>query len=65
MVFAERLSARQLIVQCGLKSKLAYIYIYICATSVTLRNAIKSPVMYLICVSTMSERSVYVLLLQL
>ena len=28
---AERLSARQLIVQCGLKSQLAYIYIYICA----------------------------------
>ena len=53
--------------QCGLKSKLAYIYtyIYMCATSVTLRNAIKSQVMYLICVSTMSERSVYVLLLQL
>ena len=32
-VVAERLSARQLIVQCGLKSQLAYIYkyIYICA----------------------------------
>ena len=28
--------------QCGLKSKLEFIYIYICATSVTLRNAIKS-----------------------
>ena len=28
-VIAERLSARQLIVQCGLKSKLVYIYIYI------------------------------------
>ena len=52
--------------QCGLKSQLAYIYIYMCATSVTLRNAIKSPVTFLIlCVSTMSERSVYVLLLQL
>ena len=62
-VIAERLSARQLIVQCGLKSQLAYIYI--CATSVTLRNAIKSPVTFLICVITMSVRSVYVLLLQL
>ena len=30
LVIAERLSARQLIVQCGLKSQLAY-YIYICA----------------------------------
>ena len=30
-MIAERLSARQLIVQCGLKSQLAYIYIYICA----------------------------------
>ena len=30
-IVAERLSARQLIVQCGLKSQLAYIYIYICA----------------------------------
>ena len=32
-IIAERLSARQLIVQCGLKSQLAYIYtyIYICA----------------------------------
>ena len=55
--------------QCGLKSQLAYIYIYIyiymCATSVTLRNAIKSPVTFLIRVITMSVRSVYVLLLQL
>ena len=42
-----------------------YIYIYMCATSVTLRNAIKSPVMFLIRVITMSVRSVYVLLLQL
>ena len=51
--------------QCGLKSQLAYIciYIYMCATSVTLRNAIKSPVTFLICVITMSVRSVYVLLL--
>ena len=50
--------------QCGLKSQLAYIYIfiYMCATSVTLRNAIKS---FLIRVITMSVRSVYVLLLQL
>ena len=64
-VIAERLSARQLIVQCGLKSQLAYIYIYMCATSVTLRNAIKSPVTFLIRVITMSVRSVYVLLLQL
>ena len=31
VIIAERLSARQLIVQCGLKSQLAYIYIYICA----------------------------------
>ena len=63
---AERLSARQLIVQCGLKSQLAYnIFIYMCATSVTLRNAIKSPVTFLICVITMSVRSVYTLLLQL
>ena len=30
-IIAERLSARQLIVQCGLKSQLACIYIYICA----------------------------------
>ena len=62
-----RLSARQLIVQCGLKSQLAYIYIYIymCATSVMLRNAIKSPVTFLIRVITMSVRSVEVLLLQL
>ena len=53
--------------QCGLKSQLAYIYIYIymCATSVTLRNAIKSLVTFLIRVITMSVRSVYVLLLQL
>ena len=64
LVIAERLSARQLIVQCGLKSQLAY-YIYMCATSVTLRNAIKSPVTFLIRVITMSVRSVYVLLLQL
>ena len=28
-IIAERLSARQLIVQCGLKSQLAYIYIYV------------------------------------
>ena len=28
-MIAERLSAKQLIVQCGLKSQLAYIYIYI------------------------------------
>ena len=66
---AERLSARQLIVQCGLKSQLAYIYIYIyiymCATSVTLRNAIKSLATFLIRVITMSVRSVYVLLLHL
>ena len=43
-VIAKRLSARQLILQCGLKSQLAYVYIYICmcATSVTLRNAIDS-----------------------
>ena len=58
VMIAERLSARQLIVQCGLKSQLAYI-------SVTLRNAIKSPVTFLIRVITMSVRSVYVLLLQL
>ena len=70
-IIAERLSARQLIVQCGLKSQLAYIYIYIyiyvcvCATSIMLRNAIKSPVTFLIRVITMSVRSVYVLLLQL
>ena len=55
-IIAERLSARQLIVQCGLKSQLAYIYIYIfiymCATSVTLRNAIKSPVTFRIRVVT-------------
>ena len=51
--------------QCGLKSQLAYIHIYMCATSVTLRNAIKSPVTFLIRVITMSVRSVYVLLLQL
>ena len=49
--------------QCGLKSQLAYIYM--CATSVTLRNAIKYPVTFLIRVITMSVRSVYVLLLQL
>ena len=30
-IIAERLSARQLIVQCGLKSQLVYVYIYICA----------------------------------
>ena len=64
-IIAERLSARQLIVQCGLKSQLAYIYIYMCATSVTLRNAIKSPVTFLIRVITMSVRSVDALLLQL
>ena len=29
LLIAERLSARQLIVQCGLKSQLAYIYIYV------------------------------------
>ena len=53
--------------QCGLKSQLAYIYIYIymCATSVTLRNAIKSPVTFLIRVISMSVRPVYVLLLHL
>ena len=51
--------------QCGLKSQLAYTYIYMCATSVTLRNAIKSPVTFLIRVITISVRSVYVLLLQL
>ena len=65
---AERLSVRQLIVQCGLKSQLAYIiyiYIYMCATSVTLRNAIKSLVTFLIRVITMSVRSVYALLLRL
>ena len=67
VLIAERLSVRQLIVQCGLKSQLAYIYIYIymCATSVTLRNAIESQVMLLIHVITMSVRSVYVLLLRL
>ena len=67
IIIAERLSARQLIMQYGLKSQLAYIYIYIymCATSVTLRNAIKSPVTFLIRVITTSVRSVYVLLLQL
>ena len=65
VMIAERLSARQLIVQCGLKSQLACIYIYVCATSVTLRNAIKSPVTFLIRVIIMSVRSVYVLLLQL
>ena len=71
-VVAERLSVRQLIVQCGLKSQLAYIYKYIyihctcmCATSVMLRNAIKSQVTFLICVITMSVRSIYVLLLHL
>ena len=63
VIVAERLSARQLIVQCGLKSQLAYIYM--CTTSVTLRNAIKSPVTFLIRVITTSVRSVYVLLLQL
>ena len=49
--------------QCGLKSQLAYIYkyIYMCATSVTLRNAIKSQVMFLIRAITMSVCSVYVL----
>ena len=52
-----------IIVQCGLKSQQAYIYIY--ATSVTLRNAIKSPVTFLIRVITMSVRSVCALLLQL
>ena len=31
-LIAERLSARQLIVQCGPKSQLAYIYIYMYAT---------------------------------
>ena len=36
-----------------------------CATSVTLRNAIKSPVTFLLRVITMSVRSVYVLLLHL
>ena len=64
-IIAERLSARQLIVQCGLKSQLAYVYIYMCATSVTLRNAIKSPVTFLMRVISMSVRSVYVLLLHL
>ena len=49
-IIAERLSAKQLIVQCGLKSQLAYIYM--CATSVTLRNAIKSPVTFRIRVVT-------------
>ena len=45
-----------LIVQCGLKSQLAYI-IYVCTISVTLRNAIISPVTFLIRVITMSVRS--------
>ena len=64
-IIAERLSARQLIVQCGLKSQLAYyIYIYV-RNFVTLRNAIKSPLTFLIRVITMSVRSVYALLLQL
>ena len=49
-IIAERLSAKQLIVQCGLKSQLAYIYM--CATSVTLRNAIKSLVTFRIRVVT-------------
>ena len=53
--------------QCGLKSQLAYIYkyIYMYATSVTLRNAIKSQVTFLIRAITMSVCSVYVLLLHL
>ena len=42
-----------------------YVYIYMCATSVTLRNAIKSPVTFLIRVITMYVRSVYVLLLKI
>ena len=33
--------------QCGLKSQLAYINIYMCVTSVTLGNAIKSHVLLL------------------
>ena len=41
-LIAECLSTRQLIVRRGLKSQLAYIYICMCATSVTLRNAIES-----------------------
>ena len=45
--------------QCGLKSQLAYIYM--CPTSVTHRNAIKSQVTFLIRVITMSVRSVYVI----
>ena len=46
--------------QCGLKSQLAYIYIYMCTTSVTLRNANKSQVTFLIRAITMSVCSVYV-----
>ena len=54
LFIAERLSARQLIVQCGLKSQLAYIYICMGATSITLRNAIESQVTFLIHVITTS-----------
>ena len=38
--------------QCGLKSQL----VYICATSATLRNAIKSPVTFLIRVIISSDK---------
>ena len=51
--------------QCGLKSQVALIYIYMCATSVTLRNAIKSQVTFLTRVITMSVHFVYVLLVHL
>ena len=48
-IIAERLSARQLIVQCGLQIS-AYIYIFIyvcmCPNSVMLRNAIESQVIF-------------------
>ena len=62
-VIADRLSARQLIVQCGLKSQLAYLYIYICAQLPSCLGIF--PVTFLILVITMSVRSVYMLLLHL
>ena len=53
--------------QCGLKSQLAYIYIYMYVRNFRhpYRNAIKTPVTFLIHVITMSVCSVYVLLLHL
>ena len=60
-IIAERLSARQLIVQCGLKSQLAYIYIYICASrlGMQLNLRLRSLYVLLLCLYVPYTRCYY------